>query len=411
MTDLTVSVVIVSRGRPEMLKRCLLGVSQQQFVSFEIVVVADHDGAAVARQTPFGNDLKVVDFDTPNISAARNLGLTHAAGEIVAFIDDDAVPEPDWLHHLTAPAAQTEVAAMGGFVRARNGISFQWTAQSLNALGEPEPLEVDQALPTVLYPPKGSAIKTEGTNMAFRRSVLIDLGGFDPAFHYFLDETDLNMRLAHAGHATVIVPLAEVHHGFAANATRSRTRVPRDLFNIGASWAVFQRKHLDAADRPRQWQGVRHGQRNRLLSHMMSGALEPRDVRRLLKRLDAGYEAGQTRPFCPADLPAHPVQPFQSFPASARHPIWMKTRPIRLKRDLEKAALMVMEGHIVTLLCLSLSSFFHHLKFTENGVWLQKGGLFGRSERSEPLFHFTIRSKRLEKERSRIEVLRGLGKD
>jgi len=114
MTDLTVSVVIVSRERPLALRRCLTGVSQLQFAPFEIVVVADPVGLEAAQKLPFANDLKLVPFDEANISAARNLGLTHAAGEIVAFIDDDAVPKSTWLRHLTAPVACVEVAAMGG---------------------------------------------------------------------------------------------------------------------------------------------------------------------------------------------------------------------------------------------------------------------------------------------------------
>jgi Predicted glycosyltransferases len=101
--------------------------------------------------------------------------------------------------------------------------------------------------------------------MAFRRNVLVELGGFDPAFHYFLDETDLNMRLARAGHATALVPLAEVHHGFAANRMRNRYRVPQDLFDIGASWAVFLRKHLVETERAARWTQLRQQERARLL--------------------------------------------------------------------------------------------------------------------------------------------------
>ena len=114
MTDLPVSVVIVSRGRPQSLARTLTGISQLQYWNFEVVVVADPEGIASAAALPFSDDLKLVPFDTPNISAARNLGLRHAAGEIIAFIDDDAVPEPMWLRHLVAPASQSDVAAMGG---------------------------------------------------------------------------------------------------------------------------------------------------------------------------------------------------------------------------------------------------------------------------------------------------------
>jgi glycosyltransferase involved in cell wall biosynthesis len=80
MTDLPVSVVIVSRGRPRSLMRTLMGISQIQYWNFEVVVVADPEGIKSAAAMPFADDLKLVPFDTPNISEARNLGLSHAAG-------------------------------------------------------------------------------------------------------------------------------------------------------------------------------------------------------------------------------------------------------------------------------------------------------------------------------------------
>ena len=92
MNHLSVSVVVVSRGRPDALKRCLLGIAQLQYPVFEVVIVSDPSGIKAAKSLPFAADLKLVPFDKPNISAARNLGIVEAAGDIVAFIDDDAVP-------------------------------------------------------------------------------------------------------------------------------------------------------------------------------------------------------------------------------------------------------------------------------------------------------------------------------
>jgi hypothetical protein len=411
MTDLSVSVVVVSRGRPDALRRCLLGLSQLQYSQFEVVVVADPAGIAVAEAMAFADALKLIPFDKANISAARNLGIDHAAGEVIAFIDDDAVPEPQWLRYLVAPALQRDVAAMGGFVRGRNGISFQWKARSLDGSGLSEPLEVDDSQATVLHPPKGRAVKTEGTNMAFRRSVLVELGGFDPAFHYYLDETDLNMRLARAGHATALVPLGEVHHGFAANALRTAQRVPRDLFDIGASWAVFQRKHIPEAEHAPHWEARRHHERQRLLRHMVTGGLEPRDVRRLMKRLDQGYVAGQDRVLTAAKLASHPSAPFNAFPAQMRHSTIILSRPSHFSKDMENAADRVKKGEIVTVLSLSPSAIYHKVFFNEYGVWVLTGGMFGRSDRSAPLFRLTTRSRRGQKEARRVARQRGLRQD
>ena len=408
MMSLPVSVVIVSRHRPESLKRCLLAVSQLQYAPFEVVVVADPAGVEAVQTLPFADVLKLIPFDAPNISQARNLGIAQAAGEVVAFIDDDAVPEPQWLRYLIAPSDVPSVAAMGGFVRARNGISFQWKARSLDAFGHATALTVTSDEATVLHPPADRAVKTEGTNMAVRRSVLVELGGFDPAFHYYLDETDLNMRLARAGHATAIAPLAEVHHGFEANAMRDAARVPKDLFDIGASWAVFQRKHIPQSAHADHWQSLRMAERLRLLRHLQIGMMEPRQVRRLLHRLDAGYLEGQARPFGEGELPSHAAAPFNTFPSRPRTSVWIESRPTRLRADLALAAQRVQKGEIVSLCSLSTTALYHRVRFTADGVWLQKGGIYGRSERKASLFRMLSRSRRHKEEHQRVAKQRGL---
>lgn len=407
MSALPVSVVVVSRDRPTALKRCLTGLSQLQYDAFEVIVVADQAGIAAAESMLFAEHLKLISFDQANISAARNKGLTHAAGELVAFIDDDAVPEPTWLKHLTVPASREDVAAMGGYVRARNGISYQWRARSLDEAGIDHNLEIDPRHPTLLTPPRGRAIKTQGTNMAFRRDVLINLGGFDPAYHYFLDETDLNIRLARAGHVTALVPLAEVHHGFAANRQRSAARVPTDLFDIGASWAVFQRKHLDKNTHRDHWHARRSAQRRRLLGHMVKGTLEPGEIGHLMQRLDLGYAEGQTRRIEAQKLPAHPASAFKPFPAKLRPASMLTCRLTSLRKRRAEAAERVREGENITLLSLSPTGLYHHLRFEDDGVWVQRGGLFGKSDRNQPLFRLTTLGRRAREERRRVAEIRG----
>jgi len=403
----TVSVIIVSRGRPEALRRCLLGVAQLQYSPFEVVVVACPAGIAVAEQIEALPDIKCIAFDEANISAARNLGLTHAAGEVVAFIDDDSVPEPLWLHHLVAPASRDQVAAMGGFVRGRNGISFQYKARTLDGQGTPQNVEIDPFHATILAPPKGRAIKTEGTNMAFKRHALIEIGGFDPAFRFYLDETDVNMRLARAGHHTALVPLAQVHHGFAASATRRNDRVPRDLYEIGASWAVFQRKHIPKEDRAAYWACQHTSERKRLLSHMVAGRLEPRDVRRLMKGLRAGYAEGQTRRFGAEALARHPLSPFRPINVRRRKGNYEAVRGLRGRKVLQAAATRVAKGGIETVFILSRTALFHRVYFNADGVWVQRGGLFGRADRSDRLFGLTTLARRRAREIARVALVRG----
>lgn len=404
----TVSVIVVSRARPDALCRCLAGVAQLQYGHYEVVVVACPKGIAVARGMDQLPEIKTVLYDTANISVARNLGIAQAAGEIVAFIDDDAVPEPQWLRYLIEPAIRSDVAAMGGYVRGRNGISFQYKARTLDEFGTAHTIEIDPRQATVLTPPTGRAIKTEGTNMAFRRDILVSIGGFDPAFRFFLDETDVNMRLARAGCATALVPLAQVHHGFAASATRRQDRTPRDLYEIGASWAVFQRKHIVKIDHAGHWQKIIGSERRRLLSHMVAGRLEPRDVRRIMKRLVAGYAEGRTRALGGAVVPRHAVEPFQPVLHTLRKSEFTALTGWRGTSAIFAAAKRVSEGSIETVLVMSRTTLFHQVTFNEQGVWVQRGGMFGRSDRRGPLFVMTTLKRRAARERARIAAVRGL---
>ncbi|MDO6481171.1 glycosyltransferase family 2 protein [Shimia thalassica] len=410
MSHLPVSVIIVSRGRPAALIRCLAGLSQQFYPTFEVIVVADPPGVAAVELGPYATSVKLVKFDEPNISKARNLGIAHAAGDIVAFIDDDAVPEPTWLGHLSAPfLSDAEVGAAGGFVRGRNGISFQWKARCFAQTGKTTGLILQGTQPVVLHPTPERAIKTEGTNMALRRDVIASMGGFDPAFRYYLDETDVNMRLARNGVATAIVPLAEVHHGYHANSIRNSNRAPRDLFEIGASLALFLRKHCAEQEHAQVWKSFQADQRKRALEFMVAGDLEPRDVRRLMSRLREGYKDGQMRDLeslPPISRSAEGLLPFGAHPDP--HPVQLSGRFWSRRRLREEARSLVEAGKVVSLFLFSPTSLYHRVTFTSAGFWEQTGGIFGRSDRDQPLFRLTSFARRLRAEKLRVADQRRL---
>lgn len=403
-----VSVIVVSRGRPGLLPRCLTGISQLCYPAFEIVVVADPAGIAAVQAMGWAARVKLVAFDAPNISAARNAGIAAAAGEIIAFIDDDAVPEPTWLRHLAAPFDDPQVDATGGYVIGRNGITFQWTARGVEPTGFAYPLDAPGMAPFTPKLPQGHAVKTEGTNSAFRRAALAGMGGFDPAFRYFLDETDVNLRLAQAGRRTVLVPLAQVHHGYAASDRRGGDRAPADLGEVGASAAVFRRKHAPATDATAVLARLRREQRLGLLRHMIDGGLEPRDIARLLSGLEAGFDRGEARevaPLAPITTATAPFLPFRRSPAGgvSRYfagRIWNR-RSLR-----RRAAAAAASGDIVTLYRFSHSALRHRVRFHEGGWWEQRGGLFGRAGRDESFFRLTLFRAKVGREWARVALLR-----
>ena len=404
-----VSVIIVSRYRPGDLQRCVAGVAQQDHPGIELVVVADSEGLAVAQASAPG-PIKTALYDKSNISAARNIGLALAAGEVVAFIDDDAVPEPTWASRLATVFADHAVAAAGGFVRGRNGISLQWRAQSVNRQGQACPLETDPVLASLHQGQPGHAIKTEGTNMAFRRALLAEVGGFDPALRFYLDETELDLRLAARAAVTAIVPLAQVHHGYAASDRRRSDRVPLSLAEIGASTSVVLARHAPPETHASAVAALRVEQRARLLRLLVAGRIEPRDVRRLMRTLDQGIAEGRKRPLSPlAPLRTGPPA-FLPLPGTGRRAglclygwSWQRTA-------LRRAAIAAgPHAHVITIMCFSPTALFHRIRFHSDGFWEQTGGIFGRSDRDQPLFQAARLRFRVQRECARLASLRPVG--
>ena len=386
MTEvLPVSVIIASRRRPKALRRCLTALSQLDYSHFEVIVVADPAGLAVAGDFP----VKTVGYATPNISVARNLGIAAAAGEVVAFIDDDAAPEPQWLRELAAVFLDPIVSAAGGFVLGANGISFQWKSGTVDRLLGVAPLDVPDDRTSLHHTQPGRAIEIKGVNCAYRRSVIAGMGGFDPELRYYLDETELNLRLAGLRAVTAISPGARVHHAKAASEQRRADRAPRSLWDIGASAAVtLRRNHASGEEVAAVRRSLRTQERSKLLRLMVSGHIEPRHVGALDRTFDAGFADGMTRKLCGMVALPDPPSEFLAFPARRIVPVVLSGKSWQNRRLRRLAVAHVRRGDTVRLFLLSPTALFHRVAFVADGYWLQRGGLFGKSRRSDPYFRF-----------------------
>ena len=373
------SVIVVSRGRPDWLSGCLRALMLQDHPAFEVIVVADPAGL---RRTE-GLPVKRVAFDRANISAARNAGLGLAAGVVAAFIDDDAIAEPDWLRALTAPFVDPLVVAAGGAVRGRDGLGWQFRAGWVDATGLAARFDPGPA--TRLFAAEdGRTIATIGTNCAFRRDALAAIGGFDPAFAYHLDETDVNLRLAATWGLTAVVPGAEVIHAAAASPRRSGERVTRDLRDIGASSAVFWRKHAPDAEMAPLIEALTGAQRRRLIGQMLAGRIEPGEVRHALSTLTAGLAEGAARPLAPL-APIPPAEAaFAPVSVTPRRRVVLTGRRWNQRRLRDEARAAAADGAIVTLLMLSRTALPHRVRFDPGGWWEQTGGLWGTSHPGLP---------------------------
>ena len=385
-----VSVIVVSRGRAESLKRTVAAIGQSDHPALELVVVADADGIAALG----GTICKRVQFDRPGIAEARNLGLLQAAGAVVAFIDDDAVPEPTWASRLAAARADPAVVLATGWTRGRNGISFQWKAMEVDANGFDHPLPDG---PGLYRCPPGRAVKPIGTNCAFRRATLLAAGGFDPAYRFYLEDADVGLRLAQHGLAAV-VPAAQVHHGFAPSERRDAARRPLSLRDIGASAMVFLRRHAPEPDWPSALARLRAEQSARV-RHLTDRAA-------LLQGLEAGIAEAAARDL-PELAPLADAPPaFLPLPGTGPRPgLVIAGRPWRRARLRANATNAAAQGQIVTLIRLTPTILRHRHSFNPSGFWEQWGGTLGRSDRAAR-FRLVGFSTRLAQEMRRLSAVR-----
>jgi GT2 family glycosyltransferase len=404
MSDpIRISVIVPSYGRPAALARCLRAVAQLRHQAIEVIVVADPDGLDAVAKLPFAERLTCLQQGQPNISNARNMGISRAAGEVVAFLDDDAVPEPTWACHIADAFANPTLDAVTGPVLGRNGISVQWGYMAVDTIGRDKKLAPNASVPD------GSALKLHGTNMAFRRAVFERIGGFDPAFPFFLDDTDFALRAAEAGGGgAAFLDGAVVHHGFAASCRRNSDRVPLSLFDIGASTAVFLRKHAPMADHGQIYRQLEADQRARLLRLARKRRLGPPEIRNLMESLQDGWTEGRTRSFGSGNI--HPAS-FAFRPLREEvlpdmqvigGPSWRRSRARR------KAAELVAQGVPVSLFLFEPTPRKHKVAFTAEGWWEQTGGVFGPADRTEARLQAWSLAGRIARERLRVKTPRGI---
>jgi GT2 family glycosyltransferase len=159
-----------------------------------------------------------------NLALSRNLGLQAAAGEFIVYIDDDASPSPGWLRSLIDPLEMdAEVGISAGYVLDGTGDRFLNRHVVADALGRAYWLEDEPAAIAKIRQlgEQRAFLTATGCNMAFRRSALDLIGGFDPFYQYFLEETDLVWRLIKAGFQCRVAPASTVLHRLGANLSRT----------------------------------------------------------------------------------------------------------------------------------------------------------------------------------------------
>jgi glycosyltransferase involved in cell wall biosynthesis len=225
------SVVICSYSdvRWHYLLEAVTSLRRQTVQAHEVVVVVDHNPDLLERVTRAIPDARVVPNEfAPGLSGSRNSGTAACGGEVLAFLDDDAVAAPDWLDRLLQHYVEPNVAGVGG------SVETVWEE------GRPRwfPPEFDWVvgcgylgLPTTTARLRNLL----GCNMSFRRLVLLEAGGFRDGLGrqggvpLGCEETELCIRIHQRWpeYAVLYEPGAKVRHHVPARRSRVRYFVQR----------------------------------------------------------------------------------------------------------------------------------------------------------------------------------------
>lgn len=251
-----VSIVICTRERTADLQKCLPSILALDYPNFEVILIDNAPETNATRDfvaTTYRQDARVryILEEKPGLSIARNTGLFAAQGEFVAFTDDDAVADPNWLVELvrvfteddqvacvtglTLPAElETEPQLLfeqfGGFNKGRGFTQMRFNF----ANNGQEPLF-----------PYLAAQFGSGVNMAYRTKILRELGGFDEALGAGTvtggaEDIDAYFRVIMAGYTLVYEPSALLSHYH----RRDYAGLKKQLGNNGTAFGAFVMKTL-----------------------------------------------------------------------------------------------------------------------------------------------------------------------
>jgi glycosyltransferase involved in cell wall biosynthesis len=182
-----VSVVVCSYNGSKTIRDTMAALQSLDYPDFEVIVVDDgsaDETAAIAEEAGF----RVIRTTNRGLGEARNTGWRVSRGDIIAFVDDDAYPDRHWLQYLAYVLATEGFAAVGGVSPAPTGGGLIADCVA-SAPGRPVHVLLTNT----------EAEHIPGCNMAFRRTALEDIGGFDTRYRQAGDDVDVCWRILERG--------------------------------------------------------------------------------------------------------------------------------------------------------------------------------------------------------------------
>lgn len=194
-----ISVVIPMRNASSSIDSCLQSLTEQEEQPYEIIVIdnqsTDDSRLVVKKEIEKFNYIRLIVNSGRSLVAAasRNIGIESAKGDIIAFTDSDCIADKYWIKNIRVAFEQdSSLDAIGG-VEKGGCADISLSGKFLSAFWLPDTQKITKRKIT------GKAdffrnVYLVTFNCAFKRSILIELGGFDEIFSPAGEDTDLWMR-------------------------------------------------------------------------------------------------------------------------------------------------------------------------------------------------------------------------
>src|SRR4030095_812632 len=194
-----ISVVVCVYNGERTIDSCLASLEKLNYPNYEVIVVNDGSTDRTRQIAENYDYIRLINQENQGLSAARNVGIQAATGEIIAFTDADCMADADWLTYLAARFQSSEFEAVGGPNLPPPDDSFIASCVAVSP-GAPAHVLLDDEV----------AEHIPGCNMAFRREALNAINGFDPIFRAAGDDVDVCWRLQNKGYKIGFSPAAVV---------------------------------------------------------------------------------------------------------------------------------------------------------------------------------------------------------
>lgn len=244
-TGINASIVIstISTNRYNDLIDLLDGIKVQTYDHVETIMIVDENIELydkIKNLVCENKNIKII-FNPKNmgLSYSRNIGIENATGDVIAFIDDDAIPVPKWIEIIVGAFNNSDVGAVTG------NVFPIWENEYISWF--PKELHWMLSCSYIMTPDKISEIdRGFGTNMAFKKELLEKVGKFNTKLGINGgdwiggEDTDMFLDIKCIGKKVLFIPDAKVFHKICINRVNLNNIIKR-AFNGGISVAVMKR--------------------------------------------------------------------------------------------------------------------------------------------------------------------------